>query len=97
MGRTPGANGDAHVPGCQDEFVGWKRAQERMRSGDLSTELSLGIVAPGSSVRPERQPVPDRGGDGKARRRPRPPSEADEGEAPGAPGDDPTHQVDDLA
>jgi hypothetical protein len=68
-----------------------------MGSGDLSTDLSLGVLTPTPSVRPAQGHSPSQDAEGKARRRPRPEPENSENEASPEGGDSAPHQLDHLA
>lgn len=67
-----------------------------MGSGDLSSDLSLGILTPTPAVRPAEGNSPHQDAEGKARRRARPEPEKSEDEAAVEAGD-PPHQLDSLA
>jgi hypothetical protein len=73
-----------------------------MGNGDLTTDLSLGIVAPTPSVRPEGRNLHDPGEESKARRRLADEARKEEPELGEendllTPDDGPQHQLDDLA
>jgi hypothetical protein len=66
-----------------------------MGSGDLSTDLSLGVLTPTPSVRPAQGHSPGQDAESKARRRPRPEPESSGDE--NSVDDAATHQLDHLA
>jgi hypothetical protein len=71
-----------------------------MGSGDLSTDLALGILTPAPTVRTLGGQTSDRDLQGNARRRPRPKDEnlRDDSRSEASEASDrPKHQVDDLA
>jgi hypothetical protein len=69
-----------------------------MGSGDLSTDLTLGILSPTSSVGPAEERARPRDAESKARRRPRPADPDADSELSSLEAEDkPAHQIDRLA
>ena len=69
-----------------------------MGNSDLSSDLTLGILTPASSIRPVEGHSPHPDAEGNARRRSRPEEKSDEGEDASSDADDtPAHQLDHLA
>jgi hypothetical protein len=68
-----------------------------MDSGDLSTDLSLGILTPTASVRPVDSHPPQEDAEGKSRRRSQPENAAPESDDTIPGGSDDPHQIDRLA
>jgi len=68
-----------------------------MRSGDLSTEIALEILAPAPAVRPVAGQSSNQEARAKARRRLRAAEENHAEEISSENGDPPAHQLDDLA
>jgi len=68
-----------------------------MGSGDLSTDIGLGVLTPTPAVRPAEGHFPGQDAESKARRRPRPEPENPDSEASPEADDAAAHQVDHLA
>jgi len=68
-----------------------------MDSGDLSSDLTMGLLAPASSVRAVDGHSPQRDADGKRRRRPQSERENDDTDGSSPEAGIPAHQLDSLA
>ena len=69
-----------------------------MGSGDLSTDMTVGILTPAASVRGVEGHTPRQDSQGKARRRSRPEEDNPDDDNPASDSSEkPQHQIDDIA